>query len=166
MGFAKFIGNPVAEGPAEDSENGGDEQRGDGGEKEEQSAELAVEEAGLLSVIVDEVDAFHDELHDLRAGEESANPTDEDPAPGLRTALNEKFGNELAAAGREILGEVGDEVEHVGVTAPSAGGDSDREEQRREKCEEKIVGDGLGQHATTRENTREDSQRSFEEKFR
>jgi hypothetical protein len=24
----------------------------------------------------------------------------------------------------------------------------------------------LGQHATTRENTREDSQRSFEEKFR
>jgi len=51
----------------------------------------------------------------------------------LRTALDQELGNDLAAAGRKILGEVGDEVEEVGVASPTAGGDGNGEQQSREK---------------------------------
>ena len=94
-------------------------------------------------VVIDDVNAFHDELHHLAAGDHRAEPSDQYPLPSLRAALDQKFGNELATARRQVFGEIGDEVEHVGLTAPAAGGNGNREQQCWEKREKKIERDSL-----------------------
>src|SRR5882724_1853626 len=128
MDFAEFRGNPMAQRTAKHSEDRSDQQRSDGRDEQQKGAQLAVEKAGLLRVFINNVDTFHDEFHDLRSGEEGTGPTNDGPLPSLRAALNQEFGNNLAAAGRQIFREVGDEVEHVGVTTPTAGCDCDGEQ--------------------------------------
>src|SRR5947208_16675907 len=113
MRFTEPGGNPMAQGTAKNTENRGDEQRRNGSEKKQKCAQLTMKEAGFVSVVIDNVDALHDQLHDLRAGDDRASPADNGPFPGLRPALDQKFGDDLATAGRQILGEVGDKVEHV-----------------------------------------------------
>jgi hypothetical protein len=70
--------------------------------------------------------------------------------------VNQEFGNNLAAARREIAREIGDHVEKVGMAAEGAGGNGNDKEQCWKKGEKEIVGDRLGKHAAARENACED----------
>jgi len=128
MSFAEFVADPMTQLATENAQYGGGEERRDGGEEEEHSAKLAMEKAGLDGVLIDDVDAVHDQFHDLGAGDECASPADDSPLPGLRGALDEELGDDLTAAGRQVFREVGDEVEQVSVAAPTAGGNGDDEQ--------------------------------------
>src|SRR2546430_15503090 len=117
-----------------------------------------MEESGFLRIVINNVNAFHDELHDLRASENGSRPAQERPFPGLGTALDQEFGNNLTAAGRQVLGEIGDEVEQIGVAAQAAGSNRDSQQERGKEGQEKIEGDGLRDHSATRKDARENSQ--------
>src|SRR5579859_59155 len=63
----EFTRDPIPDRTPENAEGGRDEERSDGREEQNQSAPLPVQKAGFFHVSVDRVNAFHDELHHLRA---------------------------------------------------------------------------------------------------
>src|SRR5258705_11404936 len=150
MRLAEAIGDPVPQGTPEDAEDGCDQQRGDGREQEQEGAQLAMQEAGDIRDVINNLNAVHNKLNDLRASDNGAGRAKKHPLPGLCATLNQEGGNDLAAAGRQVAGEVSDEIEEIGVASQAAGGDGNREEQGRKESEKKIKGDGLRKHGAAR----------------
>jgi hypothetical protein len=82
------------------------------------SARSCREGSRVFAIAVHQMNAFHDQLHDLRTGDDCASPADHSPFPvcGPRLMRNSEIIGDCRAA--DTL--VGD-VEHVGVAAPTAG---------------------------------------------
>src|SRR5439155_9225704 len=139
MHLAESRSDPTAKRAPKHAQDGRDDQWRDGGNEEEQPAKLTVEKAGLFGVAVNNVNPFHDELHDLRAGEQGAGPADDRQFPGLRATLDEEFGDNLAASWRKVLGKISDEVEQVGLAAPTAGGHRNGKKQGREEGQKEVI---------------------------
>ena len=163
MRLAEAIGDPVPQGTSEDAEDGCDQQRCDGREQEQEGAQLAMQEAGDIRVVINNLNAVHDKLHDLRASDNGAGRAKYRPLPGLRATLDQELGNDLAAAGRQVAGEVSDEIEEIGVASQAAGGDGNREEQGRKESEKKIKGDGLRKHGAARKYSGKNTECAFRE---
>src|SRR5579859_2851368 len=73
--LADFVSNPAAQGLAQNSQNGGAEQRSHGDQQQEQAAELAVQEARFFLIAIDGVDSFHHQFHDLGTRQQRAGPS-------------------------------------------------------------------------------------------
>jgi hypothetical protein len=92
------------------------------------------------------MDAFHDELHYLPACEQSPEPTENYPQPGVTGPAHHKIRNELPAARRQNCGESRCQVLSV-LPTQIAAHHSESEQQAREKNQEHIESYGLGDHA-------------------
>ncbi len=107
VALAQFFAEPIAQRPAENAQNRGDQQGGDGRQEQQQAPQLPLEKPGTLAVSVDRLDAFHQQAHHLRARQKRATPANEGPLPGLRAALDEELRDDLLAAWRQQAREVG-----------------------------------------------------------
>ena len=148
-------GSVCAEEATENPQHGGSEQRGDCGDHKKQTAELPMPKTGMRGIAIDHANPLENEGHSLRADEESSRPPDKAPLEGLGAMLDQKVGDNLAAAGREEIREVIDEVEKGCMFSEVAGSDSHDDEQHREKCQKEIESDGLRDHRAARKNAAE-----------
>src|SRR6476646_8557923 len=111
MGRAKFPRYPIAYRATEYTQYRGDQERSNRRHQQNEAAPLAMQKARLFGVAVNYVDAFHDQYHHLRTGQQSSAPADDSPLPCLRRPLDQELGNDLAAAGRQITREIRNHVE-------------------------------------------------------
>src|SRR6266481_6633394 len=109
-----------------------------------------MKKAAALFIPINEVNAFHQELHDLRTAEQAPRPTEQREFPKVRPTAAEKIGHDPLAARRKEFREIADGIEERGAAANPSGSQANREEQRGEKGEKNVKCDGLGNHAATR----------------
>jgi len=131
--MSKFPAVPAAQRAAKDAYDGGGQQWSDGHQQQKQRTKLPADEARLFFIAVNHVNAFHQKLHHLGAGQERAHPADEGDFPGVGTALDEELGHDLLAAGRQKARQVSDQVEEAGFAADFAVGDAYGGKQYRKK---------------------------------
>jgi hypothetical protein len=101
-----------------------------GASNQQSSAKLPVKAGFSLSPY--QMNAFHDQLHDLRTGDDGASPADHSPFQ-LAGRLMRNSEIIWRLPGGELC-EVGDQAEHVGVVAPTAGGYGYGKQQGRKKA--------------------------------
>src|SRR5262252_4536634 len=112
MRISQLASEPLVDWLAKYAEYRGNNQRGNRGQQEKQTTQLAVQKAWFFRVAIDGMNTFHDQLHDLRASEKRSGPSYHRPLPRLRRTFNQKLGDYLPASRRQVSREVCNQVEH------------------------------------------------------
>src|SRR5258708_39323844 len=103
-----------------------------------------MKKAAAFFIPINEVNAFHQELHHLRAANQAARPTKQGEFPDVGATAGEEIAHYALAARWKKFGEVADGIEEGGAAADPRGSQADREKQRGEKGEKNVESDGVG----------------------
>src|SRR5258708_18203729 len=114
-----------------------------------------MKKAAALFIPINEVNAFHQELHHLRAANQAASPTKQGEFPNVGATTGEEIAHYALAARWKKFGEIADGIEERGAAADPSGSQAYCEEERGKKGEENVEGDGLGNHAAARKDALE-----------
>jgi len=144
-GESVALDEPGASLHAEDGQDDGGEPRDDSEKKKEHGADVASPESGSSGVAGELTEAVHEEMNGLGAGEKKTGEAEDGPVPGVTVAAGKEVNDDLVRPGRECHSEPGDDVFLTGDRAGGNSEESQDEQEHREKGEEHVEGDGLGE---------------------
>src|SRR5258708_36427021 len=102
-----------------------------------------MKKGAAVCVAINQVNAFHQELHHLRAANQAARPTKQGEFPHVGAAAAEEIAHDALAARGKKFGEIADGIEKRGTAADPGGSQADREEKRGKKGEKNVKRNGL-----------------------
>ena len=97
--FTELFAEPGAQLSAEYAKDTSNQNRGHRDQQQKKPFELAMNETDSLFVAVDEVDAVHEQFHDLGATKEHASPAENCVFQNVGTAPGQKIGHDPLASG-------------------------------------------------------------------
>src|SRR6266404_4550106 len=153
--LADFMGDPSPQRLTQNAENGRPQQRSNGYEQQHQTANLPVQKPEFVRILIDGMNPLHHQLHDLGPGEQGSRPSQRGDLPCVRSALYQELRDDPLAPRRQELCKIGDQIKETRLSADPAGSQRHGNQQCWKKREEKIEGNGLGDHSASRKYARE-----------
>ena len=151
----QFVNEPPSDLPAEDREYYRPNPRDNGKDEEDERADLTAEKARPLLIACDDQESVHQARDHLCSSQQRSSQAKRNPAPGMPTLVNEKFINDVFAAGRQDQPEAAGKFLEFTMYESWATQNAQREEQHWEKRHEHVECDSLRLHHAVGKDARD-----------